>query len=139
MADKMGLDFAIIHKERKVANHVSRMVLVGDVQGKPAILVDDMADTCGTLGLAAQTLIDHGASKVYAMVVHGILSGKALEIIGKSSLYKLVVTNTLPIKEKLERTPDKLSCIDVSAVLSEAIRRTHNGESVSYLFSCAPE
>jgi ribose-phosphate pyrophosphokinase len=134
----MGLDFAIIHKERKVANQVSRMVLVGDVQGRPAILVDDMADTCGTLELAAQTLKDHGASVVYAMVVHGILSGKALDVIERSSIHKLVTTNTLPVRDKLALSA-KLACIDVSVVLSEAIRRTHTGESVSYLFSCAPE
>lgn len=138
IADKLELDFAIIHKERKVANEVARMVLVGDVTGKIAILVDDMADTCGTLGLAAQTLISHGAVKVYAIVVHGILSGKAVQIVESSDLHKLVLTNTLPLNDKLAGST-KLACVDISAVLSEAIRRTHNGESVSYLFSCVPE
>jgi ribose-phosphate pyrophosphokinase len=138
MADKLGLDFAIIHKERKVANQVSRMVLVGDVSSRPAILVDDMADTCGTLGLAAKTLVEHGASAVYAMVVHGILSGNAIDIINQSSLSSLVLTNSLPLLEKLAAAPI-LAAIDISAILAEAIRRTHNGESVSYLFSCAPE
>lgn len=71
----MDLDFALIHKERKRANEVSKMVLVGNVNGKVAILVDDMADTCGTLGLAANTLLEHGALEVYAIVTHGILSG----------------------------------------------------------------
>lgn len=138
MADKMNLDFAIIHKERVKANHVSRMVLVGDVSGKSAILVDDMADTCGTLGLAAKTLIEHGATKVYALIVHGILSGKALDILMKSDLDSVVTTNTLPIEDKMKLCP-KLVCVDISPILSEAIRRTHNGESVSYLFTCAPE
>jgi ribose-phosphate pyrophosphokinase len=134
LADKMGLDFAIIHKERKVANQVSRMVLVGDVQDKVAILVDDMADTCGTLGLAAKTLLQHGATRVYAMVVHGILSGKALKVIQDSDLYQVVVTNTIPVQEKVSQC-QKLTCLDISLVLAESIRRTHNGESVSYLFN----
>src|SRR5690349_8986705 len=67
IADRLNLDFALIHKERKKANEVSRMVLVGDVKEKTAILVDDMADTCGTLGLAAKTLIENGATRVYAV------------------------------------------------------------------------
>ena len=71
IADKLDVEFALIHKERKKANEVSRMVLVGDVKERVCILVDDMADTCGTLGLAAKVLIDNGATKVYAMVTHG--------------------------------------------------------------------
>ncbi|KAJ3369522.1 hypothetical protein GGF31_005232 [Allomyces arbusculus] len=138
IADRLGIDFAIIHKERKKANEVSRMVLVGDVKGKAAILVDDMADTCGTLCLAAKTLVDHGASAVYAIVTHGILSGKALQAINDSPLTQVVVTNTIPHDEKKVKCP-KLATIDISATLAEAIRRTHNGESVSYLFTHAPE
>lgn len=101
IADRLNMDFALIHKERKRANEVSRMVLVGDVRGKIAILVDDMADTCGTLGLAAKTLIDNGAEKVYAIVAHGILSGKAIKVINESVIEKLVVTNTIPHDDKL--------------------------------------
>jgi len=138
LADRLEIDFAIIHKERKKANEVSRMVLVGDVKGKICILVDDMADTCGTLGLAAKTLIDHGATKVFAIVTHGILSGKALKVIADSPLENVIVTNTIPHQEKLEKC-SKLKIIDISATLAEAIRRTHNGESVSYLFTHAPE
>lgn len=101
IADRLNLDFALIHKERKRANEVSRMVLVGDVRGKIAILVDDMADTCGTLGLAAKTLKDNGAEQVYAIVAHGILSGKAIKVINDSVIEKLVVTNTIPHDDKL--------------------------------------
>lgn len=133
IADRLDLEFALIHKERKKANEVSRMVLVGDVKGKSAILVDDMADTCGTLGLAAKTLTDNGAEKVYAIVTHGILSGKALDVINKSVLDRVVVTNTIPHSNKKALCP-KIHTIDVSMTLAEAIRRTHNGESVSYLF-----
>jgi ribose-phosphate pyrophosphokinase len=101
IADRLELDFALIHKERKRANEVSRMVLVGDVVGKIAILVDDMADTCGTLGLAAKTLVENGATKVYAIVAHGILSGKAIKVINESVIEKLVVTNTIPHQDKM--------------------------------------
>jgi hypothetical protein len=105
------------------------MVLVGSVAGKIAILVDDMADTCGTLGLAARNLLDAGATKVYAFVTHGILSGPALKVINESGMEKLVVTNTIPMASKTEEC-DKLEVIDVSHVLAETIRRSHLGESV---------
>lgn len=114
------------------------MVLVGDVRNKIAILVDDMADTCGTLGLAAKTLKENGALQVYAIVVHGILSGKAIDVINNSELERVVVTNTIPVEEKMRQCP-KICLMDVSMILAEAIRRTHNGESVSYLFSHVPE
>ncbi|KAI9339160.1 phosphoribosyltransferase-like protein [Zopfochytrium polystomum] len=133
IADKLDVDFALIHKERKRANEVSRMVLVGDVRGRPCVLVDDMADTCGTLGLAAKTLIDNGATAVYAIVTHGVLSGKAISVINSSQLTKVIVTNTIPHSDKKLLCP-KLDTIDVSATFAEAIRRTHNGESVSWLF-----
>lgn len=113
------------------------MVLVGTVVGLRAILIDDMADTCGTLVKAAETLIGHGAKEVLAVVTHGILSGNAIENLNKSQLSKIVVTNTVPLGEKENRC-SKIEVIDVSATLAEAIRRTHNGESVSFLFTRAP-
>jgi ribose-phosphate pyrophosphokinase len=87
----LDCDFALIHKERKKANEVSRMVLVGDVKGRVCVLVDDMADTCGTLGLAAKVLMDNGATSVYAIVTHAVLSGKAIDIINQSQLSRLIV------------------------------------------------
>ncbi|PGH27090.1 hypothetical protein AJ80_01277 [Polytolypa hystricis UAMH7299] len=137
MADRLDLSFALIHKERPRPNEVGRMVLVGDVKDKIAILVDDMADTCGTLAKAAKTVKDHGATEVLAIVTHGILSGNAIENINNSCLSKVVVTNTVPLGDKIQRCP-KLRVVDVSATLAEAIRRTHNGESVSYLFTRIP-
>lgn len=109
------------------------MVLVGNVAGKTAILIDDMADTCGTLALAAKHLAEAGAAQVIALVTHGILSSNALEKITNSSLSEVVVTNTLPQEEHLE-VCDKLKMLDISHVLAETIRRSHYGESVSYLF-----
>ncbi|KAG8913881.1 hypothetical protein FRC01_004342 [Tulasnella sp. 417] len=90
MADRLNVDFALFHKERKKANEVSRMILVGNVKDKTAVLVDDMADTCGTLALAAQHLIEAGAKQIIAIVTHGILSGNALETIEKSPLESLL-------------------------------------------------
>lgn len=145
MADRLDLPFALIHKERQRPNEVSRMTLVGNVDGKTAIIVDDMADTCGTLAKAAEALVKHGARDVVALVTHGILSGRAVQILKESCLSKIVITNTVPVSdEKLEalRVPDgekgcRIEMIDISPVLAEACRRTHNGESVSFLFSHA--
>jgi ribose-phosphate pyrophosphokinase len=137
MADRLGVDFALFHKERKKANEVSRMVLVGEVKDKVAILVDDMADTCGTLCLAAHHLAEAGVDKSYAMVTHGILSGNALEAVEKSALDKLIVTNTLPQEENQARCK-KIEVIDIGPVLGEVIRRSHYGESISKLFNEVP-
>ncbi|KPM08970.1 ribose-phosphate pyrophosphokinase 2-like protein [Sarcoptes scabiei] len=137
IADRLNVDFALIHKERKRANEVASMVLVGDVRNRTAILVDDMADTCGTICHAAEKLKDAGASKVYAILTHGIFSGPAIERIENAPLESLVVTNTIPQENNMFDC-NKIQCIDVSMILAEAIRRTHNGESVSYLFSHVP-
>lgn len=90
IADRLDLQFALIHKERARPNEVSRMVLVGNVKDKVAIIVDDMADTCGTLVKAAETVMQHGATEVNAIVVHGILSGKAIENLNGSCLKRYV-------------------------------------------------
>lgn len=137
IADRLNVDFALIHKERKKANEVASMVLVGDVRDRTAILVDDMADTCGTIVHAAAKLTEAGACKVYAILTHGIFSGPALPRINEASFESLVVTNTIPQDSNMKEC-EKIRCIDVSMILAEAIRRTHNGESVSYLFSHVP-
>lgn len=137
IADRLGVDFALFHKERKKANEVSRMVLVGRVKEKTAILVDDMADTCGTLVLAAKQLTEAGARRVFAIVTHGILSGRALESLEESTLEKLIVTNTIP--QRAHQTAcSKIEVIDIGSVLGEVIRRSHYGESVSKLFHEVP-
>ncbi|ORY06472.1 phosphoribosyl pyrophosphokinase [Basidiobolus meristosporus CBS 931.73] len=132
VANQLNLDLALIHKEGKT-NEVSRMSLVGDVSGKPVIIIDDIADTCGTLGLATELLHQRGATEIYAVVTHGILSGKAVEIINKSPLSQVVITNTVPHEEK-KTTCSKLRTIDVSGPFAEAIRRIHNGETLAPLF-----
>jgi len=133
ISDLLEADLVIIHKERKRANEVEAMTLVGDVAGKICILVDDMADTCGTLQLAAATLHEKGAKEIYACVTHGVLSGPALNRINESEIKELVVTNSIPQDNNTLNCP-KLKVIDIAAMLAEAIRRTHNGESISALF-----
>ncbi|EMS19553.1 hypothetical protein NBRC10512_006001 [Rhodotorula toruloides] len=137
MAAALDLDFALFHKERKKANEIARMVLVGNVQDKTAILIDDMADTCGTLALAAKHLLSNGAKRVVALVTHGILSGPALKVLNESPLEKLIVSNSIPQEEHKRGCP-KLRVIDISHVLAEAVRRSHHGESVSQLFTVVP-
>ncbi|XP_043285911.1 ribose-phosphate pyrophosphokinase 1 isoform X2 [Venturia canescens] len=137
IADRLNVEFALIHKERKKANEVASMVLVGDVKDRVAILVDDMADTCGTICHAAEKLLEAGATKVYAILTHGIFSGPAICRINNACFEAVVVTNTIPQDNHMKDCP-KIQCIDVSMMFAEAVRRTHNGESVSYLFSNVP-
>ncbi len=136
ISDALNLNFAIIHKEREVANQVSRMVLVGDVSDKACIIVDDMADTCGTLCKAADTLTAHGAKCVYSIIVHPILSEGAVEKIEASSLKSLVVFNTTPLGPTALACP-KIVQIKVASVFAEAIKRCHLGQSMSFLFKHA--
>uniref|UniRef100_A0A668AJ10 ribose-phosphate diphosphokinase n=1 Tax=Myripristis murdjan TaxID=586833 RepID=A0A668AJ10_9TELE len=137
IADKLNVDFALIHKERKKADKADRMLLVGDVKDRVAILVDDMADTCGTICHAAEQLISAGAAKIYAIITHGIFSGSAISCIDSSRFEAVAVTNTIPQDDNIKQC-SKIQIIDVAIVLAEAIRRTHNGESVSYLFNNVP-
>nr|XP_018897387.1 PREDICTED: ribose-phosphate pyrophosphokinase 1 isoform X3 [Bemisia tabaci] len=137
IADRLNVEFALIHKERKKANEVASMVLVGDVKDRVAILVDDMADTCGTICHAAEKLMEAGSTKVYAILTHGIFSGPAISRINNACFEAVVVTNTIPQDTHMKECP-KIQCIDVSMMFAEAVRRTHNGESVSYLFSNVP-
>jgi ribose-phosphate pyrophosphokinase len=118
IADHLNTAFALIHKERPRPNVVGRMVLVGNVEDKVAILVDDMADTCGTLVKAAAVLKENGAKSVLALVTHGILSGSAIETLNGSVLSALVVTNTVPLGDKVDRCP-KLRVIDISPTIAE--------------------
>ncbi|KAL4931119.1 ribose phosphate diphosphokinase subunit PRS5 [Aspergillus undulatus] len=137
IADSMGMEFALIHKERRPTRITDRqnatMMLVGDVKDRTAILIDDLADTSNTITRAAKLLKKEGASQVYALVTHGILSGDAIERINASALDKVVVTNSVSQDEHLRRCP-KLEVLEVGHVFAEAIRRVHHGESISALF-----
>jgi len=136
MADKLGVEFALIHRKRdgKSEDAPERMeILVGDVRDKVAILVDDMIDSGNTLALAARTLHEKGAKSVHALVSHGLLSEANLSLVEKLPIEELVVTNTIPQKQH-EDGCSKLVTVDISPTIAESIRRTHNGESISLLF-----
>ncbi|EAT91136.2 hypothetical protein SNOG_01487 [Parastagonospora nodorum SN15] len=137
IADALGMPFALIHKERRPTQINDRqnatMMLVGDVANRTTILVDDLADTSNTITRAAKLLKKEGATEVYALITHGILSGDAIDRINASALDKVVVTNTVDQADHKARCP-KLEVLEVGNVFAEAIRRVHHGESISVLF-----
>ncbi|KAI9736764.1 MAG: ribose-phosphate pyrophosphokinase [Cirrosporium novae-zelandiae] len=137
IAERLGMRFALIHKERRPTRITDRqnatMIFVGNVAGRSAILLDDLADTSNTITRAAKLLKKEGAEKVYALITHGVLSGDAIERINASALDKVVVTNTVPQAEHKRLCP-KLEALEVGHVFAEAIRRVHHGESLSALF-----
>ncbi|RDB19373.1 Ribose-phosphate pyrophosphokinase 2 [Hypsizygus marmoreus] len=136
IADKLGVEFALIHRGRdgRSESAPERMdILVGDVTDKVAILVDDMIDTGKTLTLAARTLNDKGAKTVHALISHGLLSETNMSLIEALPIEQLVVTNTIPQTQHADGCK-KLVTIDISPTIAESIRRTHNGESISLLF-----
>jgi ribose-phosphate pyrophosphokinase len=117
-----------------VGVNINYMTLVGDVQDKVALIIDDIADTCETLQLATQTLLAKGAKQVYALVSHGVLSGGAMDRIKNMPLTELVITNSIPNDDKTKAC-DKIKVINIAPMLAEAIRRTHYGESLSSFFA----
>jgi len=125
MADRLNVDFALIHKERKKAKEVDRTVLVGDVKDRVAMLVDDLADTCGTTCHAADKLLSAGATRVYTILTLGIFSGPAISLINSECFVAVVVRNTIPQEDRMERC-SKRQVTGISMILAEAIRRTHN-------------
>ena len=134
LAKVLGLsDLAIIDKRRDETNKSEVMNVIGDVKNKDCIIVDDIADTAGTLCNAASALKEKGASKVYAYIVHPVLSGNAIDKISQSKLDQLVVTDTIPLSEEA-RACKKIRIITMAPTLAEAIRRVSNEESISAMF-----
>lgn len=131
----MGSDAGSHHEDEDEHDHTNDMMelLVGDVKGRVAILIDDMIDTGHTVRLAADVLRDAGATEVYALISHGLLSDVTIENLKDLPLKKLVVSNSIDQTSRLEACP-VLDTIDVAPVIAESIRRTHNGESISALF-----
>lgn len=124
---------AIVDKRRSKPGVAEAMHLIGDVQGRTAVIVDDMIDTAGTLTQAAAAILDHGAEKVYAAATHPILSGPAVERIERSVIEKVLVTDTIPRSDQA-RDCEKIRVVSVGELLGESIRRVHGGDSVSSLF-----
>jgi ribose-phosphate pyrophosphokinase len=131
---RLNAGLAIVDKRRERANVSEVMNLIGDVQGKECIIIDDMIDTAGTLTGAAQALIDHGARKVVACATHGVFSGPAIQRINASPLTEVVVADTIPLSEAARACP-KIKQISIARLLGEAIKRIHSFDSVSSLFA----
>ncbi len=129
-AKKLNTALAICHKHRKKANEVAEMTVIGDVEGKDVILIDDMCDTAGTLTKAADLFIERGAKSVRAFCTHAVLSGPAYERIEQSKLTELIVTDTIPLKQQC----DKIRVLTVADLFSDVIRRMVNNQSISSHF-----
>lgn len=129
-AEKLGYDLVIVDKKREKANVSEVMNIIGDVQGRDVIILDDMVDTAGTLTKAADVLKEKGATSVMACCTHGVLSGPAFERISKSSLDELVITDTIPLKEK----HDKITVLTASKITAKTIKRIYTRESIQDLF-----
>lgn len=130
---RLGASLAIIDKRRPEPNQSSVMNIIGEIQNKTALLLDDMVDTAGTLTQSADALLEAGAKRVAACCTHPVLSGAAIERINKSALQELVVTDTIPLREEA-KSCKKIVALSVSKLLGEAIKRIHNNDSVSSLF-----
>ncbi len=131
-AKRLGANLAIVDKRRPRPNVSEVMNIIGEVEGKTTILLDDMIDTAGTITQAAQALAERGAKQIYACCTHAVLSGPAIERLEKSPIKELVVTNTIPKRESA--TSEKIKRLSVGPLLGEALKRIHYGESVSSLF-----
>lgn len=132
LADRLKTPIGIIDKRRPRPNVAEVMNIIGNVEGKTAILIDDIIDTGGTISLAANALIENGATEVYACCTHPVLSGPAIERIKNSNIKELVVTNSIPLPE--EKKLDNITVLSVASLIGEAIIRVHEQQSVSILF-----
>ncbi len=131
-AQKVEAPYALLEKERPAHQVAEIGYVIGDVKGKVAVIVDDIIDTGGTLSAAAQTVLDEGAEKVYAVATHGVFSGKAYETLAKSPLSGIVVTDTIPLRDG---APDNIRVLTSADILTDSIRRIFTDDSVSEIFA----
>lgn len=129
-AKHFEVDMVVCDKHRKRANEVASMQLIGEVEGKDVVLVDDLVDTAGTMCKAAEIILDNGANSVRAIATHGVLSGKAYENIENSKLSELVITDTIPVK----RESSKIKVLTVAELFAKAIHAVTGNDSISALF-----
>jgi ribose-phosphate pyrophosphokinase len=123
-------DVVICYKQRKKANIISHMELIGNVEGKNVVLVDDMVDTAGTLTRAADLMMERGAKSVRAICTHPLLSGKAYEIIEKSKLKELIISDSIPVKNK----SNKIKVLSTAKLFAEVMKNVHNNKSINPFF-----
>jgi ribose-phosphate pyrophosphokinase len=131
-ARKVSAPYALMEKERPAHGVAEIGRVIGDVQGKVAVIVDDMIDTGGTLAAAAQTVMDEGAREVYAVATHGVFSGRAFENLTESPLSGIVVTDTIPLRDG---APDMITVLSTADLLTDSIRKIFTDESVSEIFA----
>ena len=131
-AKRLGMHFALIDKRRYAPNKAEIVHLIGDLEGKDVLIIDDMIDTAGTTVNAANAAKEHGANSVTAVATHALFSGPAIERIKKSAIGKIIVTDTLSIPD--EKKLDNMEIVTVANVFGEAIERVFEGKSVSALF-----
>jgi ribose-phosphate pyrophosphokinase len=134
LAKQLGCDLAIIDKRRPKANVSEVMHVIGEIEGRNCVIMDDMIDTAGTLVKAAEVLKERGAGKVYAYCTHPVFSGPAIERIAGSQLDEVVITNTIPLTDAA-KSCGKIRQLSVAFLFAETIRRISDGESVTSLFS----
>jgi len=134
LAKQLGCDLAIIDKRRPAANVSEVMHVIGEIEGRNCVIMDDMIDTAGTLVKAAEVLKERGAKSVYAYCTHPVFSGPAVERIAKSQIDEVVITNTIPLTEPAKGCA-KIRQLSVAFLFAETIRRISDGESVTSLFA----
>lgn len=130
---RLNCGLAIIDKRRPAANVAEVVNIIGEVEGRDAIIVDDLIDTAGTLCAAAKAIKDHGARSVYACCTHGLLSGPAIERVAASPIEQVIVTDSIPHRKEVVES-NKIKVLSVAPLLSEAVKRIHTGDSISSLF-----
>jgi ribose-phosphate pyrophosphokinase len=134
LAKQLGCDLAIIDKRRAAANVSEVMHVIGEIEGRNCVIMDDMIDTAGTLVKAAEVLKERGAKSVYAYCTHAVFSGPAIERIAKSQIDEVVITNTIPLSDAAKACK-KIRQLSVAFLFAETIRRISDGESVTSLFA----
>jgi ribose-phosphate pyrophosphokinase len=132
-AKRLDADLAIIDKRRSAPNQAKAMAVIGDVNDKIAVILDDMVDTAGTLTEAVHALKEEGAREIHACCAHAVLSGPAIERIKNSEMKSMVVTDTIPLKEKAAAC-GKIVVLSIAELMGEAIIRSYRGDSVTSLF-----
>ena len=134
LAQRIGAPLSIVDKRREKAGEVAEMTVIGNVEGRTCLIVDDIVDTAGTLCKAADVLMENGAKEVHSYITHGVLSGPAVERITKSVMKNLVITDTIEATEAVSKAPN-IRIVPTAPMFAQAILNTWNGTSVSSLFS----
>jgi len=130
--DRLGCDLAIIAKRRPAPNQSQVIDVIGNVEGKRVILIDDVVDTAGSLTNGAKALLERGATEIYACASHGVLSGPAMQRLEDSPIKKLVITDTIP--QTSEKISDKIAVLSVAPMIADGIKRIHRDDSLSTIF-----